>query len=219
MVSSRRLLGPGSVVCATGFAYRRHHFRAWLWRLLGHDDRAFAEYLTAYRMRPDDLRSARHLACIAAEKKRYAEAEKWFVESLRLAPDDADTHYNHGFVLEQAGRPEAAIAAFSEALRRKPALDCAWYGIGLARARLGEHAAAAEAFARTAALQPMHGEACYLWGMACHRAGRPQQVAEVVERLASFDASLAARLVRDVGRQDDLGQLIPDIGCSATSHR
>jgi tetratricopeptide (TPR) repeat protein len=196
---------------SVNFEYRRHYARAWLWRLCGRDEKAFAEYLVAHRLQPDDLPSARHLACIAAESKRYAAADKWFVECLRLAPDDADLHYNHGFVLEQAGSSRAAIAAFSEALRRKPALDRAWYGRGLAHARLGEHAAAAEAFAHAVELQPMHAEAYYLWGMACHHAACPQQVEEVVERLVNFDAKLAARLVRDVGREDDLGPLVPEM--------
>jgi tetratricopeptide (TPR) repeat protein len=193
------------------FEYRRHYARAWLWRLFGRDEKAFAEYLVAHRLQPDDLPSARHLACIAAERGHFAAAEKWYVECLRLTPDDADLHYNHGFVLEQAGSPRAAIAAFAEALRRKPALDRAWYGTGLAHARLGEHAAAAEAFACSVELQPMHGEGYYLWGMACHHADRPQQVEEVVERLVNFDAKLAARLVRDVGREGDLGSLIPEM--------
>ncbi len=193
------------------FEYRRHYARAWLWRFLGHDEKAFAEYLIVHRLQPDDLRSARHLACIAAEMKRHEVAERWFVECLRLAPDDADTHFNHGFVLEQAGRPRAAIRAFSEALRRKPALDRACYGMGLAHARLGEHAAAAAAFARSVELQPMHGEAYYLWGMACHHAGQTEQLENVVERLLAFDARSAARLVRDAGRLDDLGPLIPEM--------
>jgi len=193
------------------FEYRRHYARAWLWRLFGREEKAFAEYLVAHRLRPDDLPSARHLACIAAERRHFAVAAKWYVDCLRLAPDDADLHYNHGFVLEQAGSPRAAIAAFAEALRRKPTLDRACYGTGLAHARLGEHAAAAEAFARSVELQPMHGEAYYLWGMACHHAARPQQVEEVVERLVNFDAKLAARLVRDVGREEELGPLIPEM--------
>ncbi len=193
------------------FEYWRHYARASLWQFLEREEKAFAEYLIAVRRQPDDLRSARHLACIAAGQQRHALAEKWFSECLRLAPDDADTHYNHGFVLEQAGRSLAAIDAFSEALRRKPALDCAWYGMGLAHARLGQHAAAAEAFARAVELQPLHGEACYLWGMACHRAQRHPDFERVVERLAGFDPRLAARLVREAGRQDDLGPLLPEM--------
>jgi len=193
------------------FEYWRHYARARLWRFFGRDEKAFAEYLIAHRLRPDDLSSAQHLACIAAEKTRYALAAEWFVECLRLAPEVAEIHYNHGFVCEQAGDPRAAIAAFAEAVRRKPVLDRAWYGMGLAHARLGEHAAAAEAFARSVALQPMHGEAYYLWGMACHRAARPQQVEEVIGRLVDFDARLAARLVRDVGREEELGPLLPEM--------
>jgi tetratricopeptide (TPR) repeat protein len=194
------------------FEYRRHYARAWLWRLFGRDDKAFAEYLVAHRLQPDDLPSARHLACIAAERGHFAAAEKWYVECLRLAPDDADLHYNHGFVLEQAGSPRAAIAAFAEALRRKPALDRAWYGTGLAHAssRVSTRPQPRPLRARSSCSR-CHGEGYYLWGMACHHADRPQQVEEVVERLVNFDAKLAARLVRDVGREGDLGSLIPEM--------
>ena len=119
--------------------------------------------------------------------------------------------FNLGFLLEEAGRYDEAIPAFRRAVELDPKLDRAWYGMGLAHARLGEHAAAAEAFARSVALQPMHGEAYYLWGMACHRAARPQQVEEVIGRLVDFDARLAARLVRDVGREEELGPLLPEM--------
>ncbi|WP_313953247.1 tetratricopeptide repeat protein [Accumulibacter sp.] len=211
MVSSGCFFGREGVGLQIDFDYWRHYARARLWRFFGREEKAFVEYRKAFRRQPDDVQSARHLACIAADRKRYEVADKWFIESLRLVPADADTHYNHGFVLEQAGRPHAAIAAFAEAVRLQPALDHAWYGMGLAYAHLGEHAAAADAFARAVELQPMHGDAYYLWGMACHQAGQSEQVEEIVERLLGFDSKLAARLVRDAGRQDDLGPLIPEL--------
>jgi len=211
MVSWRYPSCLEAVGLSMNFEYWRHYARASLWRFVGSEEKAFAAYLIAFRCRPDDAQSARHLACIAADGQRYEVAARWFGESLRLAPEDADTHYNHGFVLEQAGRPQAALSAFAEALRRKPALDRAWYGMGLAHARLGEHAAAAAAFASAVALQPLHGEAYYLWGMACHRADQRAQLAKVVERLASFDPRLANRLVREAGRQGDRGRFVPEL--------
>ncbi|MCC7266854.1 MAG: tetratricopeptide repeat protein, partial [Caulobacteraceae bacterium] len=186
-----------------------HYARGWLLQVFGREEQAFNEYAAAYRLKPDDVQAARHLASIAAHKQQYDVADKWFVETLRLAPDDADTRFNHGFVLGQAGRSREAIATFAEAVRLKPSLDRAWYGMGLAHARLGEHAAAAAAFAKSIELQPMNAEGFYQWGMACHHANQPDQVKTIVGRLAGFDPKHAIKLVKDAERPD-LVHLIPE---------
>ena len=191
------------------FEHFRHYARGWLLHVFGREEQAFNEYAAAYRLKPDDVQAARHLASIAAHKQQYDVADKWFVETLRLAPDDADTRFNHGFVLGQAGRSREAIATFAEAVRLKPSLDRAWYGMGLAHARLGEHAAAAAAFAKSIELQPMNAEGFYQWGMACHHANQPDQVKTIVGRLAGFDPKHAIKLVKDAERPD-LVHLIPE---------
>ena len=192
------------------YEHWRHYARGWLLHVFGREEQAFNAYAAAYRVKPDDVQAARHLAFIAARKKQYAVADKWFVETLRLAPTDADTHFNHGFVLEEAGRSREAIGAFAEAVRLKPALDRAWYGMGLAHARLGEHGEAAKAFAQSVALQPMSGEGYYQWGMACYHANQPDQVKDIVERLVGFDPKRAQKLVKDAQRPD-LKHLIPEM--------
>ncbi len=184
------------------YEHWRHYARGWLLHVFGREEQAFNAYAAAYRAKPDDVQAARHLAFIAARKKQYDVADKWFVETLRLAPTDADTHFNHGFVLDHAGRSREAIAAFNEAARLKPSLDRAWYGMGLAHARLGEHAEAAAAFAKSVELQPMNAEGFYQWGMACHHANQPDQVKTIVGRLADFDPKHALKLVKDAGRAD-----------------
>lgn len=191
------------------YEHWRHYARGWLLHVFGREEQAFNEYAAAYRLKPDDVQAARHLASIAARKQQYDVADKWFVETLRLAPDDADTRFNHGFVLGQAGRSREAIATFAEAVRLKPSLDRAWYGMGLAHARLGEHAAAAAAFAKSIELQPMNAEGFYQWGMACHHANQPDQVKTIVGRLAGFDPKHAIKLVKDAERPD-LVHLIPE---------
>jgi len=192
------------------YEHWRHYARGWLLHVFGREEQAFNAYAAAYRVKPDDVQAARHLAFIAARKKQYAVADKWFIETLRLAPTDADTHFNHGFVLEEAGRSREAISAFAEAVRLKPALDRAWYGMGLAHARLGEHGEAAKAFAQSVALQPMSGEGYYQWGMACYHANQPDQVKDIVERLVGFDPKRAQKLVKDAQRPD-LKHLIPEM--------
>jgi tetratricopeptide (TPR) repeat protein len=192
------------------FEHWRHYARAWLLHFFGREEAAFDEFAAAYRLRPNDVQAARHLAFIAARKKRFEVAEKWFIETLRLAPEDADSHFNLGFVREEMGKAQGAVDAFREATRLKPALDRAWYGMGLAHARLGQHAAAADAFAQAAELQPHNGEAFYQWGMARHHANDPDGVKAVVERLLSFDPKRARKLVHDAERSD-LTHLIPEL--------
>lgn len=184
------------------FDHFRHYARGWLLHFFGQEEKAFNEYAAAYRLRPNNVQAARHLAFIAARRKQFDVADKWFVEVLRLTPGDADTHFNRGFVLEQAGRSREAVAAFAEAVRLKPSSDRAWYGMGLAHARLGEHAEAAVAFAQCAELQPMNGEGFYQWGMACHHANQPDDVKKIVRKLADFDPKRALRLIKDAERAD-----------------
>ena len=150
----------------------------------------------------DNVQAARNLAFIAARRKQYGVADKWFIEALRLAPGDAGMHFNHGYVLEQDGRAREAIAAFAEAVRLNSSFDLAWFGLGMAQARLGEHAEAAAAFAKAAELQPMNGEAFYQWAMACHHAHQPERVAEIAKRLAGFEPKRALKLIKDAERPD-----------------
>jgi tetratricopeptide (TPR) repeat protein len=192
------------------FEHWRHYARAWLLHFFGREEQAFNEYAAAYRLRPDDVQAARHLAFIAARKKRFAVAEKWFIETLRLAPTDADSHFNLGFTREEMGKPRDAIEAFREAVRIRPALDRAWYGMGLAFARLGEHGEAARAFEKATELQPMNGEAYYQLGMARHHANDPDGVKAVVKRLVSFDPKRAHKLVHDAERAD-LKAMLPEL--------
>ena len=192
------------------YEHWRHYARAWLLHFFGQEEKAFDEFAAAYRLQPADVQAARHLAFIAARKKQYDVADKWFIEVLRLAPEDASAHFNHGFVLEQAGRSREAIAAFAEAGRLLPSVDRAWYGKGMAHARLGEHAEAALAFAQCTELQPMNGEGFYQWGMACYHANQPDQVKVIIERLVSFDPKRAQKLVKDTQRTD-LKHLIPEM--------
>ncbi len=191
------------------FEHWRHYARGWMLHVIGLEDQAFKAYAIAYRIKPDDVQAARHLAFIAARKKHFDVADKWFIETLRLAPEDAGTHFNHGYVLEQAGRQRDAIAAFAESVRLNPHMDLAWYGMGMAHARLGEHVEAAAAFAKAAELQPMNGEAFYQWGMACHHAHQPDQVALIAKRLAGFEPKRTIKLVQDTERAD-LRYLVPE---------
>ena len=192
------------------FEHWRHYARGWLFHFLKMNDRAVAEFTMAYRLRPDDVQAARHLAFLAAQQHDYQVADRWYGEVVRLAPDDADSHFNHGYVRDLGGRAADAITSFEQAVALKPSLDRAWYGMGLARARLGDHAGAAAALERATELQPLNAEAWYQLGMARHHAGQRDELKAVAEKLVRFDPKRAKQLVRDTGR-DDLAGLIPDL--------
>lgn len=192
------------------FEHWRHYARGWLFHFLGRAERAYAAYELAFRRNPGDARAARHLACIATERKQYEVAEHWFVAALECDPDDAATHFNLGFTREQAGKPQEAIAAFRAAIHLQASLDRAWYGCGLAHAALGEHAEAIVAFTEATRLQPMNGQAFYQLGMAQHHAGEAHALAKTVQQLAQFDPQRAHLLVRHSARED-LRPLLPEL--------
>ena len=192
------------------YEHLRHYARGWLLHFLNKPEQAYEAFVAAIRIDPRDVKSARHLAGIAAEKQRWEVAESWFEKVLELSPDEADIWFNLGFVREHAGKATAAIAAFKEAVRLKPGQDRAWYGMGLAHARLGEHNEAVTALQEAVKLQPMNGEGYYQWGMALHHAHRPDEVTAVVKKLVDFEPKRAKKLVQDTGRAD-LMTLIPEL--------
>lgn len=188
----------------------RHYARGWVFHFIGKVDLAYEAYALAVRHDPRDAQSARHLAAIAAQRRDYALAERWFLDVLRIAPEDADSHYNLGFVREQMRASRPAIASFKEAVRLRPSLDRAWYGMGLAHAALGEHAEAAAALREATRLQPMNGEAWYQLGMAYHHNGEADKVERVVGKLLVFDPKITRQLIKDSCRQD-LEKLLPEM--------
>ncbi len=192
------------------YEHWRNYARGWVFHFFGREDSAFEAYSRAFRINPQDVRSARHMAAIAAKRKNWAVAEKWFEAALALTPDDGANWFNLGYVREHAGKSREAIAAFAEAVRLVPIQDMAWYGMGLAHARLGEHDRAVAALEKVVELQPMSGEGFYQLGMAYHHANRPDDVAGIVKRLVGFEPKRARKLVQDAGRTD-LMKLIPEL--------
>ncbi len=186
---------------------RWHYARALIYQLFGQLEGARAAYASAYRLDADDVRSARHLAFIAAQQFDDDTALQWYDEALRIDPGDADTHFNRGFLLGRTGRHTAALQSFAEAVRLKPSLDRAWYGIGMTWATLGDHAKAIPALTEATKLQPLNGQAHYQLGMAFHHYHQPDGVEQALRRLLECDARLAHQLVRDSGRYELVANL------------
>jgi tetratricopeptide (TPR) repeat protein len=189
------------------FERRWHYACGWIYQLFGQGERASVAYASAFRLDAQDVRSARHIAFIAAQKCDDDAALRWFDAALSIAPEDADTHFNRGFLLGRMERPDAALKAFAEAVRLRPALDRAWYGMGMTWATLGDHAKAIPALSEAARLQPMNGQAHYQLGMAFHHNGQPEQLERTLHHLLECNAKLAHQLVRDSGRNDLVARL------------
>jgi tetratricopeptide (TPR) repeat protein len=192
------------------FESRRHHARGSVFAFFGRVARATEAYETAFRLDQRNVSAARNLGALAAKRKDFETAERWFQEAAHRAPAEASTWFNLGYVQSEQGKHREAVASHQEAVRRNPGLDRAWYGIGLSLAALGEHEQAAEAFTEVTKLQPMNGFGWYQLGMAYHMAGHGDRLEEVVSKLASFEQKTARLLVRHSGRSD-LNRLLPEL--------
>lgn len=184
------------------FDHLRFTLRAIVFDWLRMSDKAAEAYVESFRADPGDVRAARSIAWIHAQKKRWAAAAEWFAKAIALEPEHADTWYNLGFAREQLGDQQGALEALRRAADLNPRHDLAWYGIGMIHARRGEHAAAAEALQQSAGLQPMNGVAWYALGMARYHNHQPDEVEAVIRHLVQHEPQTAKRLIHDTQRSD-----------------
>jgi tetratricopeptide (TPR) repeat protein len=180
----------------------RFTLRAVIFEWLGQQERALEAYSEGFRANPRDVRAARSIAWLHAQRQRWPEAATWFETALELEPGHADTWFNLGYIREQGGDLAAALTAFRRASELNPKHDRAWYGLGMALAHQGDHAAAAEALQQAADLQPMNGAAWYALGMARYHSHQPDQVEAVIRHLALNEPQTARRLLVDAERAD-----------------
>ncbi len=184
------------------FDHFRFTLRAVVFGWLGQTERSLEAYVDGFRANPTDVRAARSIAWLHAQKQHWPAAVEWFDTALALEPEHADTWFNLAYVHENSGDRGAALAAFRRASELNPKHDRAWYGLGMAHAHRGEHAAAAEALQHAAELQPMNGMAWYALGMAHYHNHQPEQVEAVVRHLALHEPQTAKRLIQDSERAD-----------------
>jgi tetratricopeptide (TPR) repeat protein len=184
------------------FDHFRFTVRAVLFEWIRQPDKALEAYVDCLRADPTDVKAARSVAWIHAQKLRWTAAAEWFGKALELAPEHADTWFNLGYAREHAGNRQAALEAFGRAAELNPKHDRAWYGMGMIHAHLGDHAAAAEALEHAAELQPMNGAAWYALGMARLHNNEPDKVEVAIRHLADHEPQTAKRLIRDTERAD-----------------
>lgn len=184
------------------FDYTRHFLRGWILHFAGRNDSAYEAYAEAFSHDRNAFLPCSSLAFIAANRKDYRDAERWFREALRIRPESSDTWFNLAYVTEAVGDFEAAIPAFKESVRLSPRQDRAWYGMGMTFAKLGNHVEAANALSKATELQPMNGIAWYQLGMAYHHNNEREKMESVARHLSGFDPKFCRQLIRDSGRAD-----------------
>lgn len=184
------------------YDHLRYTLRAIVFDWFRQSERALEAYVDAFRADPHDVKAARAIAWIHAQKQRWTAAADWFNKALALEPEHADTWFNLGYAQEQGGLRERAEESLSRACELNPKHDRAWYGLGLLCAHRGDHAAAATALRQAADLQPMNGAAWYALGMAHYHNHQPEEVEATIRHLASHEPQTAKRLIRDTERAD-----------------
>ena len=86
----------------------------------GRIDEAEIRFKHALKVNPRSVESTKGMGDIMMMKKRYPEAEKYFVKALVEAPDDPVLHHNLASALACQGRLKEAVVQYREALRLKP---------------------------------------------------------------------------------------------------
>lgn len=86
--------------------------------------------------------------------RRYAEAERSFLDALKLAPDFSAIHHGLGLVYVQTQDYELAVLHLEEALRREPDQIKTVYALAKSYAALGENEKAKETYEHALRLNP-----------------------------------------------------------------
>ncbi|MBP9733884.1 MAG: tetratricopeptide repeat protein [Candidatus Omnitrophica bacterium] len=88
--------------------------------------------------------------------RRYAEAERSFLDALKLAPNIAPIHHGLGLVYMQTQDYELAVIHLEEALRLEPDTVKTLFTLAKAYASVGESKRAWEAYGKVIQLDPHH---------------------------------------------------------------
>ncbi len=111
--------------------------------------------------------------------KRYAEAERAFMDALELAPDIPAIHHSLGLIYVQTQEYESAVLHLEEALRREPGQSKTLYTLAKAYAAIGENDKAEERYLEAIRIKPSFE--------AAH-----QELAGIYYRKKNWDAAFAS---------------------------
>ena len=113
------------------------------------------------------------------DAKRYAEAERAFLDALKIAPEIPAIHHGLGLVYIQTQDYELAVLHLEEALRRQPDQVKTIYSLARAYASVGENTRAEETYRRALQIDPKFGPAY-------------QELAGIYYREKKWDEALAS---------------------------
>ncbi len=135
-------------------AWMAHNNLGLLRQLAGRRDEALAHYEAARTLHPEAPEVLTNLGNLDAERKAWADAERWHRAAISARPDFAPGWYNLGNSLLEQNRAREAVAAYERALRHKPRYPEALSNMAKARAQLGQWDDARRLYEQVLALEP-----------------------------------------------------------------
>jgi tetratricopeptide (TPR) repeat protein len=127
---------------------------------------------------------------IAALKRDWPAADRWYAEAARQAPSLAFAHADWGQALLDKGDLDGAIAKFKEAHRRSPHFADPLELWGEALMRKGDYDGAIAKFAEADKYAPRWGRNHLRWGEALLRVGRYREARAQFEQARGMDLSV-----------------------------
>jgi tetratricopeptide (TPR) repeat protein len=109
---------------------------------------------------------------IAAIKRDWQEAERWFAEAARQGPSLPWANTDWAEMLMAKGDAQGAITQAREAIKRGPKFADAYQALGEALALSGDYADAVKQFEQAATYAPKWGRTQILWGISLGKLGR-----------------------------------------------
>ncbi len=136
--------------------------------------------------RSDDFDALQLLGLLNLQRRRHAEALRFFSKALKVNSTSAEAMSNLGLALHALARFEEAAAQFRNALLIAPAHSEILYNLGNACLELGKTDEALAVYVEVLANDPDHAGALVNRGNALVRLNRP------AEAISSYDRALAS---------------------------
>src|SRR5258708_6016264 len=139
-------------------------------------------------------------------QQKWAEAQKYFEQSLAADPDCAVAKMNLGIALLAQQKMEQARVALEEAASKLPDDPYAWYNLGLVYKDAGEPVKAIAAFQHVEKIAPEEPDAFYFEGYLNSQLQQYEQAIPAFQKalkLAPYHASVQFGLARAYQRKGD----------------
>lgn len=136
---------------------------------------------------PRHVDSTHFLGVIAAQQRRFDEAEDWFRKTLALRPELADVHNNLGNVLSDLGRVREAIDCYRKASELDSRAPDPWYNLGNALRDAGQVKDAIAAFRRVLSLMGNHYSAMFNLASVLSDNGELDEAIGLFQRILSVN--------------------------------